>query len=242
MPGQTTPWKIGVWPLALATLLHALPWWVMLQRSGGGDGPTERSMQFREIRLTPPAPLRDLADAVLAAAPEAEALQPLAPQAASPAPATPAPVEPAYVPLEATDPPSPLTSTESSPEAATADDAQAPGNGMPPGWIFDPESYVPAEELDQPPQLVGEWVINEAAVPVEVKDRPRRIRVEVRMWVSAEGHMDIIQFLDADPVVPWLDVLLKDLDKSTLKPAMRDGQPVASSWRVEMNIDLVNAF
>jgi hypothetical protein len=176
--------------------------------------------------------MRDLADAVIAPAPEVESPEPVTPQVAAPAP-----VDLAQAPQQATVPDlaRPPTETEAAP-------MQSPDNGQPPGWIFDPESYVLAEELDQPPQLVGEWVINEAAVPVEVKDRPSRIKVVVRMWVSAEGHMDIIQFLDADPIVPWLDVLLKDLDKSTLKPAMRDGQPVASSWMVEMDIDLVNAF
>jgi hypothetical protein len=232
MPSQPHFWKIGVWPLALAMLLHGLPWWMM--HRGGGSGPDlpERSMQFREIRVQAPAPVRELAQAIMAPTPQVETPAPAAPQVAAPAPVDVAPAsEPAAVPDLA----SPTSVTESAP-------IESPGNGQPPGWIFDPESYVLAEELDQPPQLVGDWVINEAAVPVEVKDRPRRIKVVVRMWVSAEGHMDIVQYLDADPVVPWLDVLLKDLDKSTLKPAMRDGQPVASSWMVELDIDLVNAY
>ncbi|MEY2842983.1 MAG: hypothetical protein RI920_1020 [Pseudomonadota bacterium] len=236
MPSQTSPWNIGVWPLALALLLHALPWWAMHQRGGSGEGLRERVMRFREIRLLAQPPLPD----------PAQAMQNLAPQPVIVAPESPAkldspPVSPALAPSPSAKPattgaPSQSPSTTELPPAL---DPQDPGNSPPPGWIFDPESYVPAEDLDEPPQLVGEWVLNEAAVPKPAtKDHPNRVRVVVRMWVSAEGHVDIYQILDADPVVPWLEALLKDLDKSTLKPAVRDGQPVGSSWMVEMDVDL----
>jgi hypothetical protein len=240
MPKQTSPWRFGVWPLALALLMHALPWWAMHQRGGSGEGLRERVMRFREIRLQAQPPLPDLA----------QAMPNLAPQPDNAAPESPAklespPVSPALAPSPS---PSAKPATTGAPSPSTAEplpardpalDPQDPGNGHPPGWIFDPESYTPSEDLDQPPQLVGEWVLNEAAVPKPAaKDHPNRIRVVVRMWVSAAGHVDIYQILDADPVVPWLESLLKDLDKSTLKAAMRDGQPVGSSWMVEMDLDL----
>jgi hypothetical protein len=230
MPKQTSPWRWGVWPLAMALLLHALPWWAM-HRGGRGEGLRGRVMHFREIRLQPRSPQADLAPVRLPLAPQLED------EAAKvPASLTSPPMSLAPSPRPANVDAQPPASSEPEPASLQSPDS---GNGHPPGWIFDPESYTPAEDLDQPPQLVGDWVVlNEAAVPRLAKDRPSRIHVVVRMWVSADGHLDIYQFLDTDPVVPWLEALLRDLDKSTLKPAMRDGQPVGSSWMVEMDIDL----
>jgi hypothetical protein len=262
MPSQSSPLKIGVWPLALATLLHAFPWWVM-HSGGSGEGLRQRVMQMRAIQLAPnPIPnaspelgSSDLARGILALPPDHTPAVPTAAQPtlgaidrSAPRRQTVAP-QPATAPASLTSPPMSLAPSprpanvdaqppaSSEPEPASLQSPDS-GNGHPPGWIFDPESYTPAEDLDQPPQLVGDWVLNEAAVPRLAKDRPSRIHVVVRMWVSADGHLDIYQFLDTDPVVPWLEALLRDLDKSTLKPAMRDGQPVGSSWMVEMDIDL----
>jgi hypothetical protein len=240
MPSQSSPLKIGVWPLALATLLHAFPWWVM-HSGGSGEGLRQRVMQMRAIQLAPnPIPnaspelgSSDLARGILALPPDHTPAVPTAAQPTLGAIDRSAPRRQTVAPQPATAD-APLASLP----APTIEQSPDSGNGHPPGWIFDPESYTPAEDLDQPPQLVGDWVLNEAAVPRLAKDRPSRIHVVVRMWVSADGHLDIYQFLDADPVVPWLEALLRDLDKSTLKPAMRDGQPVGSSWMVEMDIDL----
>jgi hypothetical protein len=238
MPKQTSPWRFGVWPLALALLLHALPWWAMHQRGGSGEGLRERVMRFREIRLQAQPPLPELTQAVPRLAPQPDNAAPESPAKLDSPPVSPA-LAPSPKPVATSAPSQSPSTAEPPPALDPALDRQDPGNGHPPGWIFDPESYVPAEDLDEPPQLVGEWVLNEAAVPKPAaKDHPNRVRVVVRMWVSAEGHVDIYQILDADPVVPWLEALLKDLDKSTLKPAVRDGQPVGSSWMVEMDVDL----
>lgn len=100
-----------------------------------------------------------------------------------------------------------------------------------------PESYIPVDELDKTPELLGNWRINEAAIP-KGKGRPDRITVTLRLWVSNQGHIDAFQVLNAQPLVPWLDDLLKTLDLSTMRPAERNGDPVASSWTIEFDLDL----
>ena len=110
------------------------------------------------------------------------------------------------------------------------------------GWAIDPTAYRSAEDLSQRPTPASPWVINEQAVPPGPVGRPKLVRVRVQLWVSDQGHIDAIQLLDADPVVPWLEALLKDLDKTPLKPAFEGGRPVASSWQVELQLDLDNPF
>ncbi len=104
-----------------------------------------------------------------------------------------------------------------------------------------PESYLPVDELDKTPELLGNWRINEAAIP-QGKGRPDRITVTLRLWVSDQGHIDGFQVLNAQPLVPWLDDLLKTLDQSTMRPAERHGSPVASSWTIEFDLDFTGGF
>jgi TorA maturation chaperone TorD len=60
----------------------------------------------------------------------------------------------------------------------------------------------------------------------------------MRLWVSADGHIDAVQVLSAEPEVPWLESLLQNITQTPLRPAYEQGRAVASSWLVEWQLDL----
>ncbi len=125
--------------------------------------------------------------------------------------------------------------------AVSAGERAAAGNAQDP-FAINPDAYLPADALEMPPQLAGPWQLNEAAVPPPAPGAPTTLTIAVRLWVSAEGHIDAVQVLSAEPPVPWLDSLLQDIAQTALRPAREQGRAVASSWLVEWQLDLVGGM
>jgi hypothetical protein len=121
--------------------------------------------------------------------------------------------------------------------APTRTPAAAAGNAQDP-FAINPDAYLPADALDKPPQLAGPWQLNEAAVPPRQPGSPTTLTIAMRLWVSADGHIDAVQVLSAEPEVPWLESLLQDITQTPLRPATEQGRAVASSWLVEWQLDL----
>jgi len=119
--------------------------------------------------------------------------------------------------------------------AATA--AAAAGNAQDP-LAINPDAYLPADALDHQPQLAGPWQLNEFAVPPRTPGAPTMLTIAMRLWVSADGHIDAVQVLSAEPEVPWLESLLQNITQTPLRPAYEQGRAVASSWLVEWQLDL----
>jgi len=115
--------------------------------------------------------------------------------------------------------------------------AAAAGNAQDP-WAINPDAYLPADALDHPPQLAGPWQLNESAVPPRTLGAPTTLTIAMRLWVSADGHIDAVQVLSAEPEVPWLESLLQNITQTPLRPAYEQGRAVASSWLVEWQLDL----
>jgi hypothetical protein len=205
--------------------MHVLPWMALQGGGSSGEEPA-RAMQVRMAHVLLAAAQPATASPVFIPAPGSPPLP--EPKISSPVSAT--------ATATATEA-APLAEQQPAPSSALETELAGPAPGEP-GWVFDPESYIEAEEVDTPPQLVGEWVVNEAAVPPKGADRPPGLRVVVRMWVSDQGRIDIVQYLDADPLVPWLEAFLQDIGKTRLMPAIKDGVAVGASWMVELNLDL----
>ena len=89
--------------------------------------------------------------------------------------------------------------------------------------------YAPSESLDPGPRPQLGWFLDEdalAPLPFGV--------MEVQLWVSAEGHIDRVELLRAEPPGEWALRALRPLPGTPMRPGLRDGQPVASTVVVEL--------
>jgi hypothetical protein len=89
--------------------------------------------------------------------------------------------------------------------------------------------YEPSESLDPGPRPQLGWFLDEDALA----PLPFGI-MQVQLWVSAEGHIDRVELLRAEPPGDWALRALRPLPGTPMRPGLRDGQPVASTVVVEL--------
>lgn len=95
------------------------------------------------------------------------------------------------------------------------------------------ERYVQADQLDLAPSPEPGWILDEDAFS-EVGSA----RMVLRLWVSAQGHIDRVDVLRAEPGGGWVDRAIRPLPETRMRPGERAGHAVASSIVVELVADL----
>lgn len=60
----------------------------------------------------------------------------------------------------------------------------------------------------------------------------------LRLWVSAQGHIDHVAVLRAEPGGVWVDRAIRSLPETRMRPGERAGKAVASTLVVELFADL----
>lgn len=125
----------------------------------------------------------------------------------------------------------------SAPQALPAlDDSQLLLDQAPPaagGSATFSSTYLSAEEVDQGPVPEPGWILDEGAL-----SEVGRARMRLRLWVSERGHIDRVVVIHAEPAGRWVDEAIRPLPDTRMRPAERDGRPVAATIVVELSADL----
>ena len=219
-------WSWALLALSAAVALHAALGWAWARQGLTGTQAVHAQVQAQTHAHTEavllrqpsqrPAALGQVASGVLAA-PLSRPSSPAHP-AASPEPGRPS--DPAG---EGSDPARP--DSQAITEGPVAVTSPPPLSG--PQWLRG--RYAPSESLDPGPRPQLGWFLDEdalAPLPFGV--------MEVQLWVSAEGHIDRVELLRAEPPGEWALRALRPLPGTPMRPGLRDGQPVASTVVVEL--------
>lgn len=112
-------------------------------------------------------------------------------------------------------------------ERAIADGAPPVGG---PQWLAG--RYTPADQLDQSPRPELGWFLDE-----DVLAPLPHGSMLVQLWVSAEGRIDRVELLRADPPGDWALRALVPLPRTPMRPGASGGRPVAATLVVELVVD-----
>ncbi|WP_367847162.1 hypothetical protein [Rhodoferax sp. WC2427] len=86
--------------------------------------------------------------------------------------------------------------------------------------------------MDQPATPLGDWEINPDELP-----RNTALRVNIQLWISAQGTIDQWDLLDASLADSGLvDAALTNLQRTRLQPALLNHVAVPSVRRLELVI------
>ena len=168
---------------------------------------------------TPLRPVRTLTTVV-----HAELLPPpgLAASTAPPPIPLPAPVAAIEAPLD------PASADASSPVQPHAVEPPANPASLPPA---DRDGYLSIDEVDAPAIPIGDWRID-----TEVLPHGYTLRVVILVWISATGNVDKWELDSQSGNKAYALKALVDLDRTTLRPAMRNNISVPSYRRLEIVI------
>lgn len=89
--------------------------------------------------------------------------------------------------------------------------------------------YASADELDQGPGPQPGWLLDESAFPAG-----RETKLLVRLWVAAEGRIDRIELVHADPPGEWASRAIEPLMETKMSAPIRDGRAVPAVIVVEI--------
>lgn len=90
-------------------------------------------------------------------------------------------------------------------------------------------SYLPAEVLTESPHPDAGWLLDEDALA-----SVRQARLTLRVWVSAEGRIDRVALLSAEPAGDWAERAVQRLPDTPMQPGWLAGQAVPSTLVVEI--------
>lgn len=95
-----------------------------------------------------------------------------------------------------------------------------------------PAGYLPIEAVDQPATPLGDWEINPDMLP-----RNTTLRVNVQLWISAQGTINQWDLLDESMAnVGLVREALHNLQQTRLQPALLNHIAVPSVRRLELVI------
>lgn len=94
-----------------------------------------------------------------------------------------------------------------------------------------PDGYYPFEEVDQPATPQGDWLIDANVLP-----RGAMVRIELWLWISANGKIDRWELGPDTPIDGDLERALVELDQTPVRPALRNNITVPSFRRLEVFI------
>lgn len=89
--------------------------------------------------------------------------------------------------------------------------------------------YLDASELDQAARPVADWLLDEEALQA----LPHTL-VQLRLKVSAEGRIDHVEVVRAEPPGEWVLAALRPLRHTPMQAGLRGGEAVASTLVVEL--------
>lgn len=89
--------------------------------------------------------------------------------------------------------------------------------------------YVSANELDQSPEPQPGWVLDEAAFPTG-----HETRLLVRVWVAADGRIDQVALVHADPPGEWASRAIEPMIETRMSAPLQAGRAVAAVLVVEI--------
>ncbi len=93
--------------------------------------------------------------------------------------------------------------------------------------------YLPAEDLSDSPRPDAGWLLDEEALA-----SARQVRLTMRVWVSAEGRIDRVALLSAEPAGDWVKRAVQRLPETRMLPGLKDGRPVPSTVVVEISSEI----
>jgi hypothetical protein len=99
-----------------------------------------------------------------------------------------------------------------------------------PAWLA--ANYFEAEQLERSPRPVYGWLLDE-----QLMSAVGRTHLMIKLWVSADGHIDHAEVLQAEPSGEWVARTLSLLHGTPMEPALRDGLPVAAITVVELQTE-----
>ena len=144
----------------------------------------------------------------------------------------------ASTPAPSMPPPAPTAAVAASLAQAPADTpspvqphaAEPPVNptSLPPA---DQEGYLSIDEVDEPASPIGDWRID-----TEVLPHGYTLRLVILVWISATGNVDKWELDSQSGNKAYALKALVDLDRTTLRPAMRNNIAVPSYRRLEIVI------
>lgn len=94
-------------------------------------------------------------------------------------------------------------------------------------------AYWPSDQLNQVPQPVAGWVLDEEALA-----SLRQGRLQVRLWVSADGGIDRVALLSAEPPGAWAARAIQPLATTRMQAGRRGGGAVPSTLVVEITSEI----
>jgi hypothetical protein len=127
----------------------------------------------------------------------------------------------------------PTPPEEPSPEATQQlrqNTAVQPVNVSAPPAI-DPEGYLPIEAVDEPASPMGDWLVD-----TEVLPHGYTLRMVILLWISASGNIDKWELDGQSGNRAFAMKALMALDRTAVKPAIRNNIAVPSYRRLEMVI------
>lgn len=89
--------------------------------------------------------------------------------------------------------------------------------------------YVSANELDQGPEPQPGWVLDESVFPAG-----REARLLVRVWVAADGRIDQVALVHADPPGEWASRAIEPMMETRMSAPLQAGRAVAAVLVVEI--------
>ena len=99
-----------------------------------------------------------------------------------------------------------------------------------PAWLAG--TYLDADQVERSPRPVHGWFLDEDALLAV-----GRTRLLIKLWVSAQGHIDHVEVLQAQPSGDWVGRALRTLPATPMEPATQDGRAVASVTVVELQTE-----
>lgn len=122
------------------------------------------------------------------------------------------------------DAPKPVSDVLGAPQSEPAPAHEPAGANA---WLA--SRYLDASELDQAPRPVADWFLDEEALQA----LPRTL-VQLRLKVSAEGRIDHVEVVRAEPSGEWVLAALRPLRETPMQAGLREGKPVAATIVVEL--------
>ena len=121
--------------------------------------------------------------------------------------------------------------SEQKPEPAPSDE---PKPGVAQTEAPSPTRYMTLQQVDQYPRPVTGWT-----VPPPQFMPPQGWRAIVQLWVAADGHIDHVALLKAEPAGEWAEGLLPYLVRTEMIPASLAGINVPVTFVVQIAPDQV---
>lgn len=102
-----------------------------------------------------------------------------------------------------------------------------------PGWNV----YWPSSLLDAPPEVIRDIPID----PPELRDHPEGGKMVLTLWIGLDGRVEDVDMESTTLPEVFATTLRRDFLAALFRPGMKDGRPVRTKMRVELDVQSVPA-